>query len=75
MKQTFGNNIMFTECMAFWKNLPKNWLTYMSDNRRDYNVKFHPVIEWLLKDNKGGANIRKILSLENLTKPPVTDFF
>ena len=72
MKQTFGNNIMFTECMAFWKNLPKDWIRYMTEHRRDYNVKLHPVIEWLLKDQKGGTNIRKILSLENLSKPPIT---
>ena len=63
-----GTNIMFTECVAFWTNFPKAWLEYKKKYRKDYNQKLHPVIEWLLKDQKGGTNLRKILSLEHTSK-------
>ena len=63
--------IMFTQYIAFWKTLPKQYKEQMSRNQRDYNVKMPLNVEWILKDKKGGSHLRKVWTIENSKSPPI----
>ena len=63
--------IMFTQYIAFWKTLPKQYKEQMSRNQRDYNVKMPLNIEWILKDKKEGSHLRRVWTIENSKSPPI----
>ena len=71
MEESIGMKIMLTHYVAFWKALPQQYKTEMTSHKKSFDVKMPLKIKWILKDNKGGSQIRIIWTIENTKTPPV----
>ena len=70
-QENIGMKTMFTQFIAFWKALPTQYKDQMTINKKNFDVKMPITIEWILRDKKGGAQLRKVWTTENSKTPPI----
>ena len=60
LENSIGYNIMFTAYHAIWRAMPNNWKQTMRGEPKQFNLALPPVLQWLLKYQKGTTNIRSV---------------
>ena len=68
---SIGSNIMFTTYHALWRAMPNNWKNIMRGESKQLNLALPPVLLWLLKDQKGTKNIRRVWSIKHNNNIPI----